>query len=328
LVAVEKDNFPVTKMCIWLNVSRAGFYEWRNRPMSERKKVRNTTTSLIAHIFADNRGVFGHRRIHAILKNSGYRVGLGQVGAVMRQQGLIAKQCKAYKRTTVSDPSAVAPADLIRRVFTATAPGEKLVGDITYIKTGEGWLYLSTVIDLFSRKVVGWSMKDHMKTDFICDSLTMAKTRGYIRNNAIFHSGRGSQYTSAQFAKYCDDPFQKRKKNNIRIRRSTGQKGTCYDNAVAESFFATLKNELVHHETYTTRKEAKTSIAEYIEIFYNRQRPHSSNNYKTPQHKENKYRKTLKKTIKPLPGKLNTPHPFPGVGVGRCLRWVGCLRFP
>jgi putative transposase len=137
-------------------------------------------------------------------------------------------------------------------------------------------------------------MKDHMKTDLICDSLTMAKTRGYIRNNAIFHSDHGSQYTSDQFKKYCDGNMKQRKRNKIRIRRSTGQKGTCYDNAVAESFFATLKNEYIHHNNFATRTEAKTGIAEWIEIFYNRQRIHSQIKYLTPQQKEETYRKNQK----------------------------------
>jgi transposase InsO family protein len=297
---VEKDNYPVVKMCQWLDVSRAGFYEWRHRPVSETGRRRQTLQSLIVDIFNKNRRVYGHRRIHAVLKNSGYRVGLGVVADIMRQHNLFARQVKAYKRTTISDPAGSAPADLIDRDFTATTPGEKLVGDITYIKTGEGWLFLSTVIDLFHKKIVGWSMNNHMRTELICDALTMAKMRGAIKHYAIFHSDRGSQYTSDRFAKYCNNNLPSTKKGNaIRIRRSTGQKGTCYDNALAESFFGTLKNEYVHHETFTTRAESKTGIAEYIEVFYNRQRLHSSLNYQTPQNIEDQYQKTFKQ---PCPG--------------------------
>jgi len=214
---------------------------------------------------------------------------VGTVAALMRRAGLVAVQRKAYKRTTVADQAAVAPTDRMNRDFTAAAPGEKLVGDITYIKTGAGWLFLSNVIDLFHKKVVGWSMNHHMRTDLICDALTMAKKRGHVNDNAVFHSDRGSQYTSDQFAQYCDDTASRGNKKKIRIRRSVGSKGVCYDNALAESFFGTLKNEYVHHETFTTRAEAKTGIAEYIEVFYNRQRIHSSLGYMTPQHAENQY---------------------------------------
>ena len=281
----------MTKMCVWLNVSRAGFYDWCKRPLSAREKKRNTLTSLVINIFEKNRRVYGHRRIWVMLKNSGYQVCLGVVSDIMRSHNLVAVQRKAYKRTTVVDPAASAPPDLVGRNFTAATPGEKLVGDITYVKTGEGWLFLSTVIDVFHRKVVGWSMNHHMRTDLICDALTMAKMRGAIQPDAIFHSDRGAQYTSDQFAKYCNNTTAKRNKNQIHIQRSVGQKGTCYDNAVAESFFATLKNEYVHHHNFATRAEAKTGIAEYIEIFYNQQRIHTSLGNKTPQQKENEYHK-------------------------------------
>jgi len=289
LVEAEKDSFPISKMCVWLSVSRAGFYQWCHRPLSETGKRRKILLSLVGHIFDKNRRVYGHRRIHAVLKNSGHRVALGTVAALMRHAGLIAVQRKAYKRTTVADRAAVAATDRVNRDFTASAPGEKLVGDITYIKTGEGWLFLSTVIDLFHKKVIGWSMNNHMHTDLICDALTMAKKRGYISDNAVFHSDRGSQYTSDQFAQYCDDRKREGKPHQLRIRRSVGSKGVCYDNALAESFFGVLKNEYVHHQTFTTRAEAKTGIAEYIEVFYNRQRIHSKLGYMTPQHTENQY---------------------------------------
>ena len=297
---VEKDNFPISKICSWLDVSRAGFYEWRNRPLSQTQKRRNTLQSLIAHIFVKNRCVYGHRRVHAVLKNSGHRVSLNTVAAIMTRHGLVAEQRKAYKRTTVTDPAAPRPADLVARNFTADAPGEKLVGDITYIKTGEGWLFLSTAIDLYSKKVVGWSMNDHMRTDLICDALTMAIKRGAVKHNAIFHSDRGSQYTSDQFARYCSHNDQKGKKNHITLRRSVGRTGTCYDNALAESFFGALKTEYIHHQQFATRAEAKTGIAEYIEVFYNRQRIHSGIGYHTPQHTENEYWKQKNK-LHPCP---------------------------
>lgn len=289
---MEKNNYSIAKMCRWLDVSRSGFYAWESRPMSVTKKYRETLLSLIRDIFVSSRQTYGHRRVRVMLKNSGHHISLGRVVALMREAGLVSKQRKVYKRTTIGDRGAVVPIDVIKRNFTATGPGRRLVGDITYIKTGEGWLYVSTVIDLYSKKIVGWAMAPHMRTDLVCDALMMAKKRNGIKNDAVFHSDRGSQYTSNIFAQYCDDVKRKGRRNRIRIRRSMGNTGVCWDNALAESFFGVLKNEMVHHEQFATRAAAKAAIFDYIEVFYNRQRIHSGLGYRTPQQAEDEYWKT------------------------------------
>ena len=175
--------------------------------------------------------------------------------------------------TTDQDPDADPIRDRVQRDFTAEEPGVKLVGDITYIKTWQGWLYLATVIDCCTKQVLGWSMAPHMRTDLICDALTMAATRQPLAPGAIFHSDRGTQYTSTQFAKHLE---------SLGIVGSMGRTGVCWDNAMAESFFAALKNELVYRVVLPTRKKARRLIAEYIEVFYNRTRIHSGIGYKTP----------------------------------------------
>jgi len=191
----------------------------------------------------------------------------------MRELGLKACQPRAYRRTTVPGEHPVASPDLIERDFTADQPGTRLVGDITYLKTGEGWLYLATVIDLATRMVVGWQLADHMRGSLVVDALQMAITHGHIEPGAVFHSDRGAQYTSTSFAAFC---------RAKRVRTSLGRTGVCWDNAAAESFFAALKNEMYHRETFATRARARFAVADYIEVFYNRQRLHSTLGYRTP----------------------------------------------
>jgi putative transposase len=163
--------------------------------------------------------------------------------------------------------------DLIGRDFTAQAPGQRLVGDITYLRTGEGWLYLATVIDLATRMVTGWQLADHMRTSLVTDALAMAITHGHIQPGVVFHSDKGAQYTSAEFARFCQSHG---------IRASTGRTGVCWDNAAAESFFGALKNEMYHRQVFPTRARARFAVADYIEVFYNRQRLHSTLGYRTP----------------------------------------------
>ena len=174
--------------------------------------------------------------------------------------------------------------DLVRRDFTASVPGTKLVGDITYVRTWEGWLYLATVIDCHSRKVIGWAMADHMRTTLIADALTMASANTVFCSGTVFHSDRGAQYTSNDFAVAC---------KALGVAQSMGRTGICWDNALAESFFASLKNELVYRTAFPTRKKARLAIAEYIEVFYNRQRLHSALGYKTPSAVESEYHTNL-----------------------------------
>ncbi|WP_220386377.1 IS3 family transposase [Frankia sp. ArI3] len=279
LIAAEKDNYPIRKMCQWLVVSTSGFYDWYRRPASPRTRRHTTLDTQVRALFAASRQTYGARRIAAALTASGQPTSVRLARRIMRRAGLKACQPRAYRRTTIPS-QAPAPADHVRRDFTATRPGAKLVGDITYIRTGEGWLYLATVIDCYSRKVLGWSMADHMRTELIIDAFTMAASRATLTPDVIFHSDRGAQYTSDAYHRTL---------SKHGARPSVGATGVCWDNAAAESFFGTLKNELVYREIYPTRRAARSAIAEYIEVFYNRQRLHSTLGYHTPEHVEHLY---------------------------------------
>jgi putative transposase len=282
LIAAEKADpaspYPVVRMCAWLGVSSSGFYDWSGGQVSTRERRRAKISEHVRAAFEAGRGTYGVRRVHALLTRSDdtevATASPGLVRAIMRQHGLRACQPRAYKATTVRDPGATAAiADHLGRDFTAAAPGCRLVGDITYIPTWSGWLYLATVIDCHTKAVIGWSMAEHMRTDLICEAITMAATTTDFRPGVIFHSDRGTQYTSVRFAEHLAA---------LGVTASMGRTGVCWDNAMAESFFGALKNELVHRTVFPTRERARTAIAEYIEVFYNRQRLHSGIGYKTP----------------------------------------------
>jgi transposase InsO family protein len=272
-VAAGEEGFPISKMCAWIGVSASGFYDWRSRPETPTAARRRRLESLVAAAFEAGRGSYGYRRVHAQLARWGERVSPELVRALMRQLGLMACQPRPYKVTTRADAAAAATPDLVGRDFTAEVPGTRLVGDITYIRTWEGWLYLATVLDCHSKRVVGWSMAEHLRTDLICDAITMAATNVEFASGAVFHSDRGSQYTSEQFRVHLAAHG---------LSGSIGRTGVCWDNAMAESFHGALKNELVYRTAYPTRRHARTDIAEYIEVFYNRQRLHSALGYRTP----------------------------------------------
>ena len=281
-IAAEKADatspYPVTSMCRWLHVSTSGFYDHLNAVESDRARRRSKVSVHVQAAFAAGRGSYGVRRVHPVLQRSHdpevASCSPKLVRSIMAELGLKACQPRAYKTTTQPDPDApTAPADLVGRDFTADAPGTKLVGDITYIRTWQGWLYLATVIDCCTREVIGWSMADHMRTSLICDAITMAARRGRVQPRAIFHSDRGSQYTSAEFRVHL---------GAFSLHGSMGKIGQCWDNALAESFFASLKNELVYRTVFPTRAKARAAIAEYIEVFYNRTRLHSGLGYTTP----------------------------------------------
>ena len=282
LIDAEKADldceYPTAKMCAWLRVSPSGYYDWVNAPVSLRALRRAKVTRHVEAAFKVGRGTYGVRRVHAVLTRSAdsevASASLKLVRTIMAEQDLHACQPRAYRVTTIRDADAEpAIADRVDRDFTAERPGAKLVGDITYISTWAGWLYLSTVIDCHTKAVVGWSMAEHMRTSLVCDAITMAQTNVEFTPTAVFHSDRGSQYTSAQFAKHL---------KNHNVIPSMGRTGICWDNAMAESFFAALKNELVHRTVFPTREKARAAVAEYIEVFYNRQRLHSGLGYKTP----------------------------------------------
>jgi putative transposase len=262
-------------MCGLLGVARSTYYAWRHRAETPTAKRRRELAEQIKRVFDDSRQTFGCRRIAAALNREGHECSVGLVADLMRELELKAVQPRAYKRTTIPGEQPVESPDLIGRDFdpASGAPGERLVGDITYLRTGEGWLYLATVIDLATRMVVGWQLADHMRTSLVIDALRMGIDAGLVDAEAIFHSDRGCQYTSASFHRFC--------KENL-IRTSVGRTGVCWDNAAAESFFAALKNDMYYRHSFTTRARARFVVAEYIEVFYNRRRLHSTLGYRTP----------------------------------------------
>lgn len=267
-------------MCVWLHVSRSGFYEWRIRDESATLIRRKMLAELIHQVFDDAHGTYGYRRVHAALARRGVPVSPELVRALMRRLGLVACQPRPWRRTTEADPAAPATPDLVGRDFTAAAPGSKLVGDITYIPTWQGWLYVATVIDCYSKRIIGWALADHMKTGLVIDAVTMAAHDGELTDGCVFHSDRGSQYTADDFRATL---------RRLHIRPSVGRTGICWDNAMAESFFGALKNELVHRTVFATRTHARRAIVKYIEGFYNSRRLHSSLGYRTPQEAHNGY---------------------------------------
>ncbi len=277
----DSEEFPVDFMCRELDVSRSGYYAWRGRPVSERAQADSGLLAAIKAIYERLRGNPGVRRVHAELTALGHRLSRKRVWRLMKTAGLQGRHPKAWKRTTVAGQSPVAAPDLLGRDFTAAAPNQRWCGDISYIKTWDGWAYLATVIDLHSRAVVGWAIAEHMRTELVTDALDMALTHRNPPSGVIFHSDRGTQYTSSDFAQYC---------TNNRIRRSLGRTGICYDNAVAESFFATYKKELIHTRPWPTVKHLKKATFDWIEIYYNTQRRHSTLGYLTPREYELGYR--------------------------------------
>jgi transposase InsO family protein len=280
-VAAETACAPtVTQMCAWLQVSRSGFYEWRSRPLCAAAKRRNELKLLIAKAFEDSDGTYGYRRIALQLARWGVRAGLELVRALMRELDLVACQPRPWRPSTTQQGQAGPIPDLVARDFSAAVPGEKMVGDITYIPTWEGWLYLATVIDCATRKVVGWAMDDNYKSPLIATAIEMAARNLDLPVGAVFHSDRGSNYTSGDFAAVLE---------RLGIRQSVGRTGICFDNALAESFNAALKVERVHRTVYPTRKKAREDIAHYIEIRYNRMRLHSALGYRTPQEAHEEY---------------------------------------
>jgi putative transposase len=278
-MAAEKA-FPIAFMCRLLGVSRQGFYQWRGRPPARRALDDAALTERIKKIHAGHGRRDGVRRVRDELARVGVACSHKRTHRLMRAAGLRGVHPKPYKRTTLPGRFDPRLADLLRRDFTPPAPDLAWVGDVTYVKTWTGWAYLATVIDCFSRRVVGWALADHMRTDLIIDALRMAIITRNPPAGVIFHSDRGSQYTSDEFRGFC--------RSNA-IRPSVGRTGSCFDNAVAESFFATIKKELIHVIPWPTIDRLRTAVFEYIESYYNRRRRHSTIGYDTPIEYEKKY---------------------------------------
>jgi putative transposase len=263
-----------------LGVSRQGFYQWRRRPPSQRVLDDAALTERIRRIHTAHGQRVGVRRVHDELRRAGVVCSHKRTHRLMRAAGLRSVHPRPYKRTTLSDRFDPSLADLLRRDFSPTAPDVAWVGDVTYIKTWTGWAFLATVIDCYSRRVVGFAIADHLRTDLIIDALRMAIIHRDPPPGIIFHSDRGAQYTSTEFRDFC-------RANGV--RPSVGRTGICYDNAVAESFFATLKKELIHTRPWPTIDKLQTAVFEYIESYYNRRRRHSTIGYDTPIEYEHKH---------------------------------------
>jgi len=269
-----RDEFPVTRMCHVLAVSASGYYAWRRRPMSQRERDNQELLDQIKEAHAASRKTYGSPRVHADLAKQGIQCNKKRVERLMRVNDIRGKQ-RGRRRVKTTDSAhnlPVAP-NVLDRQFEADAPNQKWVTDITYIPTDEGWLYLAAVLDLFSRRVIGWSMASTLCTSLVKSALRMAITDRHPQAGLLHHSDRGSQYASAEYQSLLDAH---------QMVVSMSRTGNCYDNAPMESFFGTLKCELVHERHYHTRAEARQDIFEYIEVFYNRRRRHSSLGYRSP----------------------------------------------
>jgi transposase InsO family protein len=275
-LAGEEAYAPtIAQLCEWLEVSKSGYYDWRSRPQSVAAKRRELLELKIKALFEANNAEYGYRRIHAALVRGGETVDDETVRKIMRDLGLEPCQPKPWRCSLTEQDGQAGPIpDLVNRDFTADKPGQKMVGDITYIDSWAGWVYLATVIDCATRKIVGWAMDDNYKTPLISSAIRMAARNLDLPDGAIFHSDRGSNYTSSEFGKVLKE---------LGISQSVGRTGICYDNALSESVNGTLKNELVYRTAYATRKAAMTDIARWIELRYNRTRLHSTLGYRTPQ---------------------------------------------
>lgn len=279
-IDAQKAHYPIVTMCAWANVSRSGYYEWLDRPASATARRRERLKVLIEASFDASDGTYGHRRIHAQLLRQGDACSPELVRALMRDLDLRPCQPRPWRPTTTLGGDTGSVPDLVGRDFTAEAPGAKLVGDITYIDTWQGWLYLATVIDCHTKACVGYAMAEHMRAELVIEALEMAARRYSLPENAIFHSDRGTQYSSEAFAA---------KTEALRIRRSVGRTGNCFDNALAESFNAAVKVERVNRTIYPTREHARKDVTRYIEFHYNIQRLHSALGYRTPQEVHDEY---------------------------------------
>ena len=272
--AEKAQRRNVAKACELLEVSTSAFYDWHRHLPSARQLADETLGERIQAIYDDSRGTYGWPRVHQALRRDGVHVSRKRVARIMRQKGLVGRCRRRWTKTTLSDPEVTA-VDLLKRAFgPGTVEVDRVyVSDITYIWTWEGWLYLATVIDLSSRRVVGWAMAEHMCTELVSDALRMALAARRPAPGLIFHSDRGTQYTSKEFTDLLAEH---------QMVQSLSRPRQCWDNAVAESFFSSLKLELIDRRGWATRAQVRRAVVDYIEVFFNRRRLHSSLNYLTP----------------------------------------------
>ena len=274
-IAAEKalTGFPIQRGCRLLRVSVSGFYAWRGRPDSPTRQRRNALAASIRRFHTASDGSYGYRRIHRDLLDAGVNASPALVRRVMRDQDLHGVAPRRYQTTTIQDPTATPAPDLLQRDFSCDEPGTRLVGDITYLRTWQGWGYLAVVICLATKRVVGWHVSTRPNTALVVAALKMAHRNGDVAVDAIFHTDRGTQYTSEMFARSC---------SQLEVRQSMGRTGVCWDNAQAETFFASLKNECVYRTTLDSVDRARRVVGRWIETWYNQRRRHSALDYQTP----------------------------------------------
>lgn len=286
IISAERASFPVSVMCETLGVSKSGFHSWEKRAPSDRALSDAWLISRITEIHENARGVYGSRRVQAELRlGQDIVVSRKRIRRLMRDAGISGLVKVKKGRTTIRVPGVRVADDLVERKFRPDAPNVLWVADITYLRTWEGWLYLAAVQDAYSRRIVGWAMTEHMRTELVADALGMAVHRRRPEPGLIHHSDQGSQYVALGFGQQARDAG---------IAVSMGSKGDAYDNAVAESFFATLKKELVHRQSWPSRRDLSSAVFDYIEAFYNRQRRHSTLGYLSPEEYEREQKPTIK----------------------------------
>jgi len=278
-VKAHQAEFPIQRMCGLLGVSTSGYYAWLKRPVSDRAVQNKSLTHLIRQIHTTSRGTYGAPRVYQELLDQGVAIGYNRVARLMRLAGLQGVSRRRSVRTTRQDAKATSPSDLVNRDFSAQAPNQLWLADITHIPTLSGVVYLAVILDVFSRRIVGWAMAANMKAELVVAALDMAVSQREV-DRVIHHSDKGSQYTSLLFGTRC-------KKAEIQL--SMGSTGDCYDNAMCESFFATLECELIDRTTFKNRRQAEMNIFHFIEGWYNPHRRHSSIEYLSPMNYENKY---------------------------------------
>jgi len=284
-VFAEKASYPIALMCRVLEVNRTAFYAWTDRTPSKRETANVALTERIVEIHAENLKAYGSRRIHAELRFAdNLRVGLTRVERLMREAKISGLVKRRRGKTTISVTGVRTAADLVERDFNPQAPDRLWTADITYIRTWEGWLYLASIIDCYSRRIVGWSMADHLRHELVVDALNMAIDRRRPGRGLIHHSDQGSQFTALVFGQRC---------RLAGINISMGSRGDCFDNAVCESFHASIKKELLHRHSWPTKAEARTAVFEYIETFYNQRRRHSTLGYIAPALYEAQYEEAM-----------------------------------
>ena len=287
LIDVEKTDFPVAFMCRQLEVSTSGYYAWRDREPSQHASDDVKLSAEIAAFHVASRRTYGSPRIHEDLKDAGRKVSRKRVIRLMQEQEIAARRKKRFRKTTDSNHAFPVFENLLDRDFYVDEPNRVWVTDITYIWTREGWLYLAAIVDLYSRAVVGWAMSDTIDRNLCLSALTMAVVARRPGPSLVHHSDRGSQYASGD--------YQRALKDN-KMLCSMSRKGDCWDNAVAESFWSTIKAELIHDVDFASRAIAQQAVFEYIEVFYNRRRRHSTIGYKTPAQQEEIYRSAAQPT--------------------------------